>query len=245
MVEPGNEIELFSKTAGEVVGALADESGVFKPTRELGEMVAMRLHYRYYPKAVERALGAAEKIKQSGLPRHAYEAIPDPLLRAILVGAAEEEDPSMQERWENLLVNALTVGSMDVTKAFVKVLNDLEPAEAAQLDAWAEETKEHDWQRTRFPVTDARLGMAALDSPREPWTRRIPSGRCHVSRFRQYRQGQHQRGRVHGVWVGFRPGLSCALPRLLTRWLSAARTSTAGLRAGDLRPTAGRLSGGR
>jgi hypothetical protein len=85
MVEPGQEIELVANTAGEVVGALADESGVFKPTQEFGEMVAMRLHYRYYPKAVQRALGAAEKIRQSGLPRHACGEVPDPLLRAILV----------------------------------------------------------------------------------------------------------------------------------------------------------------
>ena len=53
----------------------------------------MRLHYRYYPKVVERALGAAEKIRRSGLPPRAYGAVPDTLLRAILVGAAEEEDP--------------------------------------------------------------------------------------------------------------------------------------------------------
>lgn len=161
--EPGNEIELYAKTAGEIVGALADESGVLKPTQQLGEMVAMRLHYRHYPKVVERALAASEKIKRSGLPRRAYEEIPDPLLRAILVGAAEDVDPTMQARWENLLANALTVGSVDVTNAFVRVLDDLEPAEAAQLDAWADATGEHGWQHTRFPLTDARLGMPSLD----------------------------------------------------------------------------------
>ncbi len=163
MTEPGQELELFAKTAGEVVGALADESGVFKPTQQFGEMVAMRLHYRYYPKVVERALGAAEKIRRSGLPPRAYGAVPDTLLRAILVGAAEEEDPSMQERWENLLANALTDESTDVRKAFPDVLGQLEPAEAAQLEAWADATEEHGWRRTRFPVTDARVGMAGLD----------------------------------------------------------------------------------
>ena len=163
MAEPGNEIELYAKAAGEIVGALADESGVFKPTQQLGEMVAMRLHYRYYPKVVERALAAADKIEKSGLPRHAYAAIQDPMLRAILVSAAEEADGDMQARWENLLANALTVGSVDVTKAFVRVLSELEPAEAAQLDSWADATEAHGWQHTRFPLTDARLKMSSLD----------------------------------------------------------------------------------
>jgi hypothetical protein len=115
MTEPGHDIELFAKTAGEVVGALADESGLLQPSKEFGEYVAMRLHYRYLPKLAERAMRAAEKVKQSGLPRYAYGEIPDPLLRAILVGAAEEEDPDLREMWENLLANALTVESVDVT----------------------------------------------------------------------------------------------------------------------------------
>ena len=36
VTEPGQELELFAKTAGEVVGGLADESGVFKPTQQFG-----------------------------------------------------------------------------------------------------------------------------------------------------------------------------------------------------------------
>jgi len=58
VVDPGNEIELYAKAAGEIVGALVDESGVFKPTQQLGETVAMRLHNRYYPTVVNCTLCA-------------------------------------------------------------------------------------------------------------------------------------------------------------------------------------------
>jgi hypothetical protein len=80
---------------------------------------------------VDRAIRAAQKIRQSGLPPRAFVEEPDPPLRAILVHGAEEENPSMQERWENLPANAVTVGSAEVRKAFVAVLDELEPEEAA------------------------------------------------------------------------------------------------------------------
>lgn len=162
VVEPGNEIELIAKTGGEVVRGLADESGVFKPTQEFGEYVAMSIHVSRYPKLVERTLRAAKKIQDSGLPRHAYGEIPNPLLKAILMGAAEEEDLSMQERWENLLANALTCGSVDVTKAFVIRLGELEPAEAAQLDVWADGMGAMPWSSARFTALGLALDPVGL-----------------------------------------------------------------------------------
>jgi hypothetical protein len=124
------------------VKALAEESGALEPVKEYGEYIARSFHYRHYPKLVARAQSAAEKIRQSGLPRRAFEEIPDPLLRAILVNGAEEDDPSMQERWENLLANAATVGDAEVRRAFPNVLSELEPSEAAQLEKYADETPE-------------------------------------------------------------------------------------------------------
>lgn len=164
MVEPGQEIELLAKTGGDVVRALADESGLLKPPKEFGEYVAMRLHYRYLPKLAERAMRAAQKIKQSGLPQHSYGEIPDPLLRAILVGAAEEEDPDLQEIWENLLANAFTAGSARVTKAFVRTLGELEPEEARQLDTYARKAEEGGgYQATAFKLLEAEVGLGGLD----------------------------------------------------------------------------------
>ena len=84
MIEPGQEIELAVKAAGEIAGALAEESGALEPVREYATYIASRIYYRHYPKLVDRALRAAEKIRRSGLPHRAFGEIPDPLLRAIL-----------------------------------------------------------------------------------------------------------------------------------------------------------------
>jgi Abortive infection alpha len=138
--DPGSEIELAAKATGEVVKALAGESGVLQPVREFATYLEARVHYRYYPKVIERALSATEKIRQSGLPRRAFSEVPDRLLAAILENGAMEDEPTMQERWENLLANALISGSAEVKKAFPNVLSELEPAEAARLDKFADET---------------------------------------------------------------------------------------------------------
>ena len=164
MTEPGQEIELAAKAAGEIVGALAEESGALEPVREYATYIAAGIYYRHYPKLVDRALGAAEKIRRSGLPRRAFSEIPDPLLRAILEHGAEEDEPTMQERWESLLANALTEGSTEIKRAFPEVLAQLEPAEAAQLEKYADETDPAALQTTSFPVNDADIGLAGLDN---------------------------------------------------------------------------------
>jgi hypothetical protein len=140
--EVGEEIELAAKVTGDVVAALADESGVLAVPREYAEYAVSRIHYRHYPKLVQRAIRAAEKIKASGLPRHAYSALDDPLLTAILEGAAEEEEPSLQERWENLIANALTEQSAIVRRAFPHILRELDPRDAQVLQHYASETSD-------------------------------------------------------------------------------------------------------
>jgi hypothetical protein len=164
MCEPGNDVELVAKTTGEVVKALAGESGALGPVRAYAEYISGIVHYRHYPKLVARAMAAAEKIERSGLPRRAFSEISDPPLRAILVSAAEEDEPTMQQRWENLLANAVTIGPADVKRAFTTVLSDVEPAEAAQLDRYANETSPEAFRVTRFPISAAEVGAAGLDN---------------------------------------------------------------------------------
>jgi hypothetical protein len=140
----GEEIELAVKTTGEVVAALADRSGALAVPREYAEYVVSRIHYRHYPKLVQRAIEVAEKIKASGLPRHAQRlfGINDPLLTAILEGAAEEEEPSLQEIWENLIANALTEQAAAVRRAFPRILQELDPRDAQVLQHYASETSD-------------------------------------------------------------------------------------------------------
>ncbi|MGO8905959.1 MAG: hypothetical protein ACLQMH_10095 [Solirubrobacteraceae bacterium] len=134
----GEEVELAAKTTGEVVTALTEASGALGPPQEFWSAITSGIHYRFYPRVLKQAMVAAEKIRQSGLPRRAYAEIPDRLLKAILEGGSMEGDGSMQERWANLLANGLTMSHAGLHTAFPRVLGELEPVEAATLDRLAD-----------------------------------------------------------------------------------------------------------
>jgi hypothetical protein len=52
----GDEIELAAKTSGEVVAALAEESGALAVPQEYASYIAARIHLRHYPALIERAM---------------------------------------------------------------------------------------------------------------------------------------------------------------------------------------------
>jgi hypothetical protein len=131
------EVELAAEATGAVVKALADASGAVEPVREFSEYIASAVHYRYFPKLVDRAIRAAEKIEASGLPRRAFSEVRDPLLKAILEAGAMEDDPTLQGCWENLLANALVDGPAQVKAAFPQMLSELDPVEALTLEKLA------------------------------------------------------------------------------------------------------------
>jgi hypothetical protein len=87
---------------------------------------------------------AAEKVRATGIPPH---AVADKQLRAILEGAAVEDEPSMQERWENLLAHAVTDADGAIPPSFPAILAELDPLEAAMLDGFVNE-----WGRSPFTV---------------------------------------------------------------------------------------------
>lgn len=130
----GEELDLAAKTSAEVVAALAEKSGVLAIPKAYANFIAARIRQWLYPRLVEGAMAAAEKIKASGLPPRAFAALDEPLITAILEGIAEESDPSLREAWENLLANAATDGSPEVRRAFPKILAELDPADAALLN---------------------------------------------------------------------------------------------------------------
>jgi hypothetical protein len=130
------EIELAAKSVGESVGALAEVSGVLGPVQELADWVTSFIHYRRQPALAKQVMKAAEKIRVAGLPSA---TVSDKLLRDLLEGGSTEDDESMQERWANLLANAMTESSAKVARAFPKILGELEPVEARILNAMAED----------------------------------------------------------------------------------------------------------
>ena len=132
----GDEIDLAAKAIGESVGALAEQSGALGPVRELSEWITSFIHYRRQPALARLLMRTAEKVRATGIPPR---AVDDKRLRAILDGASMEDEPSMQERWENLLANALTTDESAVPASFAAILVELEPAEAFELDRLVED----------------------------------------------------------------------------------------------------------
>ena len=132
----GDEIDLAAKAIGESVGALAEQSGALCPVRELSEWITSFIHYRRQPALARLLMRTAEKVRATGIPPR---AVDDKRLRAILDGASMEDEPSMQERWENLLANALTTDESAVPASFAAILVELEPAEAFELDRLVED----------------------------------------------------------------------------------------------------------
>jgi hypothetical protein len=157
----GEEIELAAKTTGEVVTALTEASGVLGPPQEFWGAITSGIHYHFYPRVIKQAQAAAEKIRNSELPQRAYSEIPDKLLRAILEQGAVEDDPDTQDRWANLLANALTSDSADVRIAFPKILGELEPSEARLLDRLGKNKGDpripHNWAIAEFAVSEPDL----------------------------------------------------------------------------------------
>jgi hypothetical protein len=131
------ESEIIAESTGAVVSALAEQSKALEPIRAAAEYATRNLGLRYTPRLVDRAMAAAAKIKESGLPERAYSEIGDPLLCAILEASAIESDSDLQIVWENLLANAMTDGSASVARAYPRILKDLEPREVRILDALA------------------------------------------------------------------------------------------------------------
>jgi hypothetical protein len=138
----GEEIELAAKSAGAVVGALAEDANALGPVREYATYVESRLHLRHLPKLVERAMAVAEKISESGLPRRAFEALDEPLVTAILEGMAEETDPDLVQSWENLLANAAVEGGAEVRRGFPQIMRRLDHRDARVLEHWGKDAKE-------------------------------------------------------------------------------------------------------
>jgi hypothetical protein len=152
------EIDLAAKTSAEVVSALAEASGALGPSQELWGAITSGIHYHFYPRVVRQALAAAEKIRGLDIPQRAYAEIPDKLLKAILEGGATEDDEGMQERWANLLANAIAKSPARVRLAFPRILLEIEPSEAAALDLLYEDDPPF---RTLIRDLDTRISIFA------------------------------------------------------------------------------------
>jgi hypothetical protein len=160
----GEDLELAAKASAETITALAEASGALGPSQEVWGALTSGIHYRFYPRVIKQAMAAAEKIRESGLPTRAYSEVSDRLLRAILEGGAMEGDEAMQERWANLLANALTEGAAEVHPAFPAILAEIEPSEAALLDRWASMLSSTSYSASKLSHLDDTVGPGGSDN---------------------------------------------------------------------------------
>ena len=147
-----------AKAASELepaVEAFAEATGLLDPIREVAAWATDLIRYRRLPHQAKLLVDAAEKIKASGLPASAVE---DKFLKAVIEEGPFEDDPSMQERWSNLLANAATSKEGRLKIAFPKILSELEPEEAALLDNLAQQTSDKSFRTKKFSASEPGSG---------------------------------------------------------------------------------------
>jgi Abortive infection alpha len=147
-----------AKAAAELepaIEAFAEATGALGPVRESTGWLGDVIRARREAHLAKVLMKAAEKIKASGLPPH---AVRDKLLRAVVEDGSMEDDPSMQERWANLLANAATSGAASVRAAFPGILSELEPDEAALLDEFADRASEKSFRDKKFSPEEPGYG---------------------------------------------------------------------------------------
>ena len=128
----GSELVAFGRVAAELEPALANlaqVTGADLPAKEISQSITQRLYYRRQVKAAELIMATVEKIRATGIPPH---AVADRTLRAVLEDGGIEDDPDLQARWTNLLANEATGGR--TPPAYLRILSELEPAEARAID---------------------------------------------------------------------------------------------------------------
>jgi Abortive infection alpha len=131
----GEEIVEIAKLAVELEAAIeaaGEATGLGDLVRQITGTTTDRLRLRRERRLLVVLKKTAGKIKDQDLP---VQGIQDKLLLAVLEGASDEDDESMQERWANLLTKSLTAEEGGTRVAFAKILAELEPFEATLLDS--------------------------------------------------------------------------------------------------------------
>lgn len=104
-----------------------------KPSKEIGGMLTDTVKYWRFSNQLKILEKSQKKMENAGLnPKE----IPLKIIVPFLEGCSLEEDISMQEKWSNLLQDALTSDNQDKAPytSFIEILKQLTPIEAKLLD---------------------------------------------------------------------------------------------------------------
>ena len=130
--------EQVAKTAGQVVEA-SSKLGTFVakyidgPMQLASGIVADKLAYMRWENQVDLMQRAEEKLRRAGLSSPTR-AIPPKLAIPLFQAASLEDDASFRDLWANLLVNGANATSgVDLTRAYIDILESLTPLEAVIL----------------------------------------------------------------------------------------------------------------
>lgn len=97
-------------------------------------------------------LKAREKVQASGLDKM---QVPLKVLSPIIQNSSLEEEENMQEKWVNMLANAVTQ-HVEVSPNYAAILNELSPLEVVILDnIFTKVNKESDYKKRRAIQFDA------------------------------------------------------------------------------------------
>ncbi|EKE15901.1 MAG: hypothetical protein ACD_11C00078G0002 [uncultured bacterium] len=107
---------------------------------------------------------AQAKIETSGLTK---KQIPLKVLVPIIQNSSLEQEENMQDKWANMLANAVT-GNVEVSPNYAAILNELSPIEVAILDKiYQEVNKEADYQKRKALQFDAAKLKSILNVTEE------------------------------------------------------------------------------
>lgn len=130
------------------------------------------------------------KIEASGL---AKKQIPLKVLVPIIQNSSLEQEENMQDKWANMLANAVT-GNVEVSPNYAAILNELSPIEVTILDKiYQEVNKESDYQKRKALQFDATKLRSMLNVTEEKMDLIIEN---------LYRLNLFQAPAGHGIAVG-------------------------------------------
>ena len=98
--------------------------------RDAGGIISDNVRFWRWQNQVNIVKKVKEKIEESGLSK---KQIPLKVLVPILENSSLEEDDNLQEKWANMLANAIS-GKKTINPNFVSILSELSPLEVSLLD---------------------------------------------------------------------------------------------------------------
>ncbi len=138
MCEPITAAEEIAKTVGKGIDAAREAGGFLAkyiggPVEQAMGIVEDRLKYIRWERKLRLLTRANELLKAKGLAA-SPKPVPLNIAIPIMEDGSLQEDNTLQDVWAQLLANAADANSgVEIRRAFLTILNDLSPLDAANV----------------------------------------------------------------------------------------------------------------